>query len=122
MPLLHIWDFVACYRVNFTFTLPLPVHIVPAPEFKHHIVDLLFALSTSLCTALLAIVSQLLHFAVTSTFVATKFCSALEINDIRSVAANFPDIITISVCAMYVRMCTPGELIFCSILQCLVLS
>jgi hypothetical protein len=101
---------VACNRVNFTFTftVPLPVHSVPAPEFKHHIVegDLLFAASISLCTVLSAIVSQLFNFAVTSTFVVTKFCSALEIDDIRSVAANFPDIVTVGVCCLCTNVYT----------------
>jgi len=39
---------------TFTFTLLLPVNVVPAPEFKHHIVeeDLLLAVSISLCTVM----------------------------------------------------------------------
>jgi hypothetical protein len=96
---------VACHgRPNKLQLQLLPVHIVPAQEFKHHIIEGdLFAVSISLCTVLSAIVSQLFHFAVTSTSVVY---SELEIDDVRSVAANFPDIITISVCSVCTNVYT----------------
>ena len=86
-------------------TLPLPVQIFAAPEFKH--VAYRSWRSSIHClhqTVHCAIVSQLFHFSVTFTFVVTRFCSALEIDGARSVAANFPDVIAVSVCSVFTNV------------------